>query len=109
LDAQIKKGLIEICVLAVLCRGESYGYQIIKDVGDVIEVSESTLYPVLKRLENANMVRTREVAHNGRLRKYFKITGSGTGRLRQFEYEQQELMRIYKFISASISIKEKEE
>lgn len=53
LDAQMKRGLIENCVLAALARGDSYGYQIVKDLSSVVAVTESTLYPILRRLESA--------------------------------------------------------
>ena len=98
MDIQIKKGLLDICVLACLNRGDSYGYQIIKDVGDVIEISESTLYPILKRLEMASQLITYEVAHNGRLRKYFHITQEGKTKLKEFEKDQESLNKIYNYI-----------
>ena len=101
-DSQVKKGLLDICVLAALNRGDSYGWQIIKDVGVVVEISEGTLYPILKRLEAGNLVETYEVAHNGRLRKYFKITSGGKTRLKMFEQEQEQLIKIYEFISGSL-------
>jgi len=56
MESQLKRGLLEICVLATLRNSESYGYKIIKDVSDVIPISESTLYPILKRLEANNCV-----------------------------------------------------
>lgn len=102
LDTQLKKGLIDVCVLAVLYRGDSYGWQVIKDLGSVIEISESTLYPVLKRLGAAGHVTTYDVPHNGRLRRYFKITKSGEDRLRQFRQEQFSLIRIYHYINNSL-------
>ena len=102
ISAQVKKGLLDICVLAALNRGDSYGWQIIKDVGSVVEVSEGTLYPILKRLEGGGLVETYEVAYNGRLRKYFKITSDGKTRLKMFELQQQSLMRIYEFIKESL-------
>ncbi len=54
MDTQLKKGLLEICVLAVLKKEDSYGYKIVKDISPYIEISESTLYPILRRLETAN-------------------------------------------------------
>ena len=102
MDAQVKKGLLDVCVLACLFKGDSYGWQIIKDLGEVVEVSESTLYPVLRRLETGGLVETYEVAHNGRLRKYFKITRGGISRLREFEQEQADLMRVHEFIRESV-------
>ena len=74
MDIQLKKGLLEFCVLSTLQRADSYGYQIIKDISRCIEISESTLYPILKRLEANSYVETYSVEHNGRLRKYYKIT-----------------------------------
>jgi PadR family transcriptional regulator PadR len=98
-DAQIKKGLTDICVLAVLVRGESYGWQIIKDLEPVIEISESTLYPVLKRLQQLGQVKMREVPYNGRLRRYFALEDLGRKRLTDFAVEQKELFRVYNFIN----------
>ena len=53
MDMQLKRGLLEICVLAILNQGDSYGYQIVKDADACVELSESTLYPILRRLETA--------------------------------------------------------
>jgi len=94
--------MLDMCVLAVLNRGDSYGWQVIKDLGDVMEVSESTLYPVLRRLEAGNSVRTYEEPHNGRLRKYFHITNIGKQRLRDFQSEYGAIEKIYRFILDSI-------
>jgi len=102
MDIQIKKGLLDICVLATLARGDSYGWQIIKDLSAVIDVSEGTLYPILRRLETGGMVTTLEVAHNGRLRKYFKITREGMIKLKNFEQNHMQLMKIYEYIKGGI-------
>ena len=56
MDAQLKRGLLDVCVLAAIKNEDSYGYKIIKDVKSYIELSESTLYTILKRLETANML-----------------------------------------------------
>ena len=98
MDAQSKKGLIDICVLAVLCKGDSYGWQVIKELEHVIAISESTLYPILKRLEQQKFVEPYEVPHNGRLRRYFKLLPAGAGRMAQFAKEQEQMMKIYAFI-----------
>ncbi len=84
MNAQLKKGLLEFCVLAVLKKGDSYGYQIIKDMSHCIEISESTLYPILKRLEQNNYVETYSQEHNSRLRKYYRMTESGGSIWRSF-------------------------
>lgn len=98
MDTQLKKGLLEMCVLAVLKRGDSYGYQIIKDISGCITISESTLYPILKRLENNQCLTTYSVEHNGRLRKYYKITQVGEQKIQEFLDEWNQVMDIYYFI-----------
>lgn len=107
MDAQLKKGLIEICVLVVLEQQDSYGYQIIKDVSEYAELSESTLYPILKRLEAGGCVTTYSIEHNSRLRKYYHITDRGKSRIKEFLVEWQDVQRVYEFIADSIS-KEKD-
>ena len=99
LDIQLKRGLLEICVLTVLNRGDSYGYQIIKDVNPYIEISESTLYPILKRLETNQYLLVHAVEHNGRLRKYYKITATGRHRIIEFIDNWKEVMSVYNFIN----------
>ncbi|HJB92876.1 MAG TPA: PadR family transcriptional regulator [Candidatus Borkfalkia stercoripullorum] len=99
MDAQLKKGLLEVCVLSVLRGGESYGYKIISDVAPYIEISESTLYPILKRLEAADAVTTQSREYNGRLRKYYKITDKGLQKIDEFIENAREFERIYQFIS----------
>ncbi|MCC9089622.1 MULTISPECIES: PadR family transcriptional regulator [Bacillus] len=99
MNAQLKKGLLEFCVLAVLKKGDSYGYQIIKDMSHCIEISESTLYPILKRLEQNNYVETYSQEHNSRLRKYYRMTKSGREHMAQFLEEWDQVMAIYDFIS----------
>lgn len=97
-DAQLKKGLLEVCVLVSLKKEESYGYKIISDISPYIEVSESTLYPILKRLEATGCLTTRSKEHNGRLRKYYMITEAGKRRIRESIYDLDELKRVYDFI-----------
>ncbi len=98
MDAQLKKGLLEVCVLAALKKEESYGYKIISDVSPYIEISESTLYPILKRLETTGCLTTRSNEYNGRLRKYYMITERGRDRIRTFIADLDELDRVYKYI-----------
>jgi len=99
MDAQLKRGLLEVCVLAAIKDGESYGYQIIKDVKPYVELSESTLYTILKRLEQANMLTVRTAEHGGRLRKYYRITRAGLGRIADFREEWAEMLSIYRFVT----------
>ncbi len=98
LDPQIKKGLLEVCVLSVLRRGESHGYRIIKDLAPVIQISESTLYPILRRLEGAGCLTVHSVEHNGRLRKIYRITEAGIEQIGSFLDGWPELLQIYEFI-----------
>ena len=99
MDIQLKRGLLDICVLAAIKSRDSYGYKIIKDMKPYIELSESTLYTILKRLENANMLTVRTAAHGGRLRKYYHITEIGLKRIEDFKDEWKEIMSIYQFVT----------
>ena len=98
MDTQLKRGLLDTCVLVVLSKGESYGYKIISDLSDHIEISESTLYPILKKLEQSKCVTTRTAEHNGRLRKYYMITQKGKDRIGEFLIDMREFLRVYEFI-----------
>ena len=101
MDAQLKKGLLDVCVLVALQERDSYGYQIIKDVNPIVEISESTLYPILKRLEAGGLVTTYSMEHNSRLRKYYHLTDRGRERIGEFLVEWQDVMRAYRYIAAS--------
>jgi PadR family transcriptional regulator PadR len=96
----MKRGFLEACVLAVLDRGVSYGYQLIKDISPCIEISESTLYPILKRLEGSDMLTVYSIEHNSRLRKYYRITDAGRQKIEDFKNEWKEVMAVYNFITA---------
>ena len=98
MDTQLKRGLLEICVLAVLQRADSYGYKIIKDTSTLLAITESTLYPILKRLEQAKFVSVYSVEHNSRLRKYYRITPDGEQRVLDFLVEWDDMMKIYEYI-----------
>ncbi len=102
MDQQLKRGFLEVCVLATLARHDSYGYQIIKDVPDQLDLSESTLYPILKRLEQADCLRVYSVEHKGRLRKYYRITTLGIQRIREFIEEWDDVVAFYDYIRGSI-------
>ena len=99
MDIQLKRGLLDVCVLAAIKSEDSYGYKIIKDLKPYIELSESTLYTILKRLEASNMLIVRTAVHDGRLRKYYHITKNGLNRIEEFKLEWKELLSIYKFIT----------
>lgn len=99
MDVQLKRGLLEVCVLAAIQDEDSYGYQIIKDIKPYVEISESTLYPILRRLEGANMLTVRSAEHSGRLRKYYRITPLGKKRIADFQEEWKEIVSIYRFVN----------
>ena len=99
MDVQMKRGLLDVCVLAAIKNEDSYGYQIIKDMKPYLELSESTLYTILKRLETAGLLTVRTAEHDGRLRKYYHITGSGRKRIEEFRDDWKEILSIYQFIT----------
>ena len=95
---QFKKGALEMILLSLIARGETYGYELIKNVSPVVEISESTLYPILRRLEAGGLVSVRSAEHNGRLRKYYSITPLGENRITEFLSDWNEILKICKFI-----------
>ena len=99
MDIQLKRGMLDACVLTAIKSEDSYGYQIIKDMKPYIELSESTLYTILKRLEAAEMLTVRSAEHNGRLRKYYHITKKGLARIEEFKNEWREVMLMYQFVT----------
>ncbi len=99
MDIQLKRGLLDVCVLAAIKDEDSYGYKIIKDMKPYMELSESTLYTILKRLEGANMLTVHSVEHGGRLRKYYRITPYGIRRIEEFKQDWKEILSIYQFVT----------
>ena len=99
MDIQLKRGLLDVCVLAAIKSEDSYGYKIIKDLKPYVELSESTLYTILKRLEAASMLTVRTAEHDGRLRKYYHITAAGQKRIEEFKNEWKEVISIYRFVT----------
>jgi PadR family transcriptional regulator PadR len=99
MEIQLKRGLLDVCVLAAIKNEDSYGYQIIKDISPYVEISESTLYPILRRLETGELLTVRSAEHNGRLRKYYHITQAGLERIEAFKEEWKEIMMIYQFVT----------
>ena len=99
MDIQMKRGLLDVCVLAAIRYKDSYGYKIIKDMKPYIELSESTLYTILKRLEAARMLIVWTAEHEGRLRKYYRITEAGVRRIEEFKIEWREVDAIYRFVT----------
>ena len=105
MDIQLRRGLLEVCVLAAISREDSYGYKIVKDIRPFVDISESTLYPILRRLEAAELLMVHSMEHAGRLRKYYHITDAGRERIEAFKRDWRELEEIYRFVTR----KEKED
>ena len=99
MDIQLKRGLLDVCVLAAIKSEDSYGYKIIKEMKPYISLSESTLYTILKRLEAADMLTVRTAEHGGRLRKYYRITEEGRRRIEEFKEDWNEMLSIYRFVT----------
>ncbi len=84
---KIESSLLDACALAVLSRGDTYGYEITQQMKNAIGISESTLYPVLRRLQKEGLCQTYDQPHQGRNRRYYRITAKGQEKLA--EYREQ--------------------
>ena len=98
MDAQLKRGFLDVCVLASINRQDSYGYQIVKDVPSSLHLTESTLFPLLKRLESAGLLTVYAIEHNGRLRKYYRITPAGVTYLDEFLKDWDDVLDVYEYV-----------
>lgn len=98
MDAQMKKGLLDVCVLSILKKEDAYGYKLTQDVTELMDTSESALYPVLRRLESQGLLETYSVEHSGRLRRYYRITASGIARLGEYISELKSLRKVIDYI-----------
>lgn len=102
MDPQLKRGFLEVCVLASINQRDSYGYQIVKDMPASLQITESTLYPLLKRLEAAGALTTYSVEHNGRMRKYYRITPAGSARIDEFLAEWSDIESLYEYVKRGV-------
>jgi PadR family transcriptional regulator PadR len=107
MKVQLKKGLLDICVLAALLEEDSYGYKLIQDTERIIEMSESTLYPILRRLEDNKFLESYHREHNGRLRKYYRITAAGIANIKRFLDDWEGMNRVCEFIEEKMKNEEK--
>ena len=104
MDAQLKRGFLEACVLATIRQEPSYGYLILRSVPEVLELTESTLYPLLRRLEEAGSLTVESVEHNGRLRKYYHITKQGRAKLEEFADDWDQVKSVYEYIRSKMAV-----
>ncbi|GAA0103662.1 PadR family transcriptional regulator [Paraclostridium sordellii] len=81
---QISSAILDACVLAILNNEDTYGYLLTQQVKEVIDISESTLYPVLRRLQKNNYLITYDKAFQGRNRRYYKITNLGKNQYKEY-------------------------
>ena len=84
---QLKKGILDAYVLALLKRNDSYGYKLVQNLESFVEMTESTLYPIIRRLEKQGCLSSYTLLRNGRERKYYHITRHGINVLNKFTHE----------------------
>mgnify|MGYP002577739405 FL=1 len=90
---QLGSVLLDACVLAVVMREDTYGDKLTQEVKQIMDVSESTLYPVLRRLQKDGYLRTYDKTFQGRNRRYYTVTEKGREQFQQF-YDQWKRMRV---------------
>ena len=98
MNTQFRKGVIEMCVLALIDRKDMYGYEIVQSIAFYTEINEGTVYPILRRLEAAGCLTVYSVEHNGRLRKFYRITEGGLKQIDAFLEGWTEIQRVYEFV-----------
>lgn len=98
MDPQLKRGFLDACVLAALSRGDSYGYEIIRQMPEPLEASESTLYPVLRRLAKQGLLSSYAAEHDGRQRRYYAITDAGREALAAFAQDERDIREILEYV-----------
>jgi PadR family transcriptional regulator PadR len=90
LSTQLKKGILDLCVLSLLEKEDLYGYQLVQQISDNIAISEGTIYPLLKRLRDEDLVTTYlQESPGGAPRKYYKLSETGTSRFKEMKQEWQ--------------------
>lgn len=99
MDAQMKKGLLDACVLFILEKGDTYGYKITQEISQLMDASESALYPVLRRLEGQRYLETYSAEYSGRLRRYYRITDDGIKRLDEYVDELKKVKAVIDYIT----------
>ena len=87
---QVSAALLDACVLAVLEQSDVYGYELTLRIKNIMKISESTLYPVLRRLQKESLVTAYDMPYNGRNRRYYSITDTGRDKLSEYRIEWKE-------------------
>jgi PadR family transcriptional regulator PadR len=92
MNPQFKKGILELCVLAMIARRDYYGYELVEEISKILEISEGTLYPILRRLTDESLFETYlQESSGGPPRKYYRITKKG------LEFQKQQLKEWSEF------------
>ena len=81
---QVGAALLDACLLSILSQKDAYGYYLTQNIKEILNVSESTLYPVLRRLQREDYLKAYDVPFDGRNRRYYQITDLGRERLREY-------------------------
>ena len=89
---QLAAPLLDACVLAIVEQEDAYGYTLTQKVKEIVDITESTLYPVLRRLQKENYLTTHDQPYQGRNRRYYQITEEGSKKLDFYKSEWE----IYK-------------
>lgn len=78
MNTQFRKGVIEMCILALIARRDMYGYEIVQSIAQYTEIAEGTVYPILRRLTGESYFKTYlKESPSGPARKYYAITSAG--------------------------------
>lgn len=100
---QLGSALLDACVLAVVSKGDTYGYLLTQEIRNIIDVSESTLYPVLRRLQQEQRLVTYDSPFNGRNRRYYQITPQGRQHLEYLQNNWQHFKTAVDYLVLSPS------
>jgi len=99
MNVQLKKGVLELCVLSLVTRKDYYGYELVNEISKNIQISDGTIYPILRRLtQDGYFVTYLQESQEGPPRKYYKITDEGKDHIKEFLNDWQQVMKIYYFI-----------
>ena len=107
MQIQLKKGVTELLVLALLSKKSMYGYEIVETISKYIELSEGTIYPLLKRLQKDNLVETYlQESSSGPPRKYYRLTQEG---ISTYISNKEEWNNFYQKVNEVLSRVEEDE
>ncbi|MGN1111533.1 MAG: PadR family transcriptional regulator [Oscillospiraceae bacterium] len=111
MNSQMKRGTLELCALSVVSRGDCYGYELVNRISKCMEITEGTIYPLMKRLKESELIDSYIVeSTEGPPRKYYKITESGAAELERLAEEWFEFAdNINRLLKGEYDINESDE